>query len=131
MRGSSDLNAWTDSACYLVRHHQQLRLTVQHRAAPAPEPMLLHLAGGNGEPCRLQLDGDDTEPPPLTEAVRAALRQAEKPRSRAALRQQLHVNNARLGETLRTLEERGLVIRGHRGWSLPQETDNLQLNLSG
>jgi len=93
--------------------------------------MLLHLAGGNGEPCRLQLDGDDTEPPPLTEAVRAALRQAEKPRSRAALRQQLHVNNARLGETLRTLEERGLVIRGHRGWSLPQETDNLQLNLSG
>ena len=124
LRGSSDLHAWIDSGCYLVRRQQQLRLTVQHRAAPAPEPMLLHLAGGNGEPCRLQLDGADTEPPPLTEAVRAALRHAQMPCSRAALRQQLHVNNARLGETLRTLEERGLVIRRHSRWSLPPEADN-------
>ena len=131
LRGSSDLNAWTDSACYLVRHHQQLRLTVQHRAAPAPEPMLLHLAGGDDEPCRLQLDGVDTEPPPLAEAVRAALRHAQKPCSRAALRQQLRVNNARLGETLRSLEERGLVIRRNSGWTLPHEADNLQLGLSG
>ncbi len=131
LRGSSDLNAWTDSACYLVRHHQNLRLTVQHRAAPAPEPMLLHLAGGDDEPCRLQLDGVDTEPPPLAEAVRAALRHAQKPCSRAALRQQLRVNNARLGETLCSLEERGLVVRGPRGWTLPPEADNLQLGLSG
>ena len=131
LRGSSDLNAWTDSACYLVRHNQQLRLTVQHRAAPAPESMLLHLAGGNDEPCRLQLDGSDSEPPPLAEAVRTALRHAGQPCSRAALRQQLRVNNARLGETLRTLEERGLVVRRHRGWSLPPEADNLQLGLSG
>ena len=93
--------------------------------------MLLHLAGGDDEPCRLQLDGADTEPPPLDEAVRAALRHAPKPCSRAALRQQLRVNNARLGEALRTLEERGLVIRAHRGWSLPPEVDNLQLSLSG
>jgi len=130
LRGSSDLNAWTDSACYLVRHHQQLRLTVQHRAAPAPEPMLLHLAGGNGEPCRLQLDGADTEPPPLAEAVRAELGHAHTPCSRTTLRQKLRVNNARLGEALGALEERGLVVRGSSGWSLPPESDPLQLSLS-
>ena len=130
LRGSSDLNAWTDSACYLVRHNQHLRLTVQHRAAPAPEPMLLHLAGGDGEPCRLQLDGADSEPPPLAEAVRDQLRQAHKPCSRAALRQLLRVNNARLGEALCTLEERGLVRRGSDGWTLPAEPHDSQLSLA-
>lgn len=123
LRGSSDLHAWTDSACYLVRREQRLRLTVEHRAAPAPEPMLLRLAGGNGEPLRLQLDGPDSRPTPLAEAVRAELRRAHKPLSRAALRHQLRVNNARLGETLCTLEQRGLVARGPSGWSLPPEPD--------
>ena len=129
LRGSSDLHAWIDSACYLVRRDQQLRLTVQHRAAPAPEPMLLQLAGGNGQPCRLQLEGPDAEPPPLAEAVRAQLRQAQEPCSRAALRQLLRVNNARLGEALSTLEERGLVVRGANGWTLPPAPHDLQLNL--
>jgi hypothetical protein len=123
LRGSSDLHAWTDSACYLVHRSEQLRLTVQHRAAPAPEPMMLRLAGGNGEPCRLQLDGADVEPTPLAEAVRAQLRHAGQPCSRATLRQQLRVNNARLGDALRTLEQRRLVIRGAAGWTLPAELD--------
>ena len=131
LRGSSDVHAWTDSACYLVHHHrQQLRLTVQHRAAAAPDPMLLRFVHGNGEPCRLELDGPDAEPPPLAEAVRAQLRLAGQPCSRAALRQQLSVNNARLGEVLRRLEERGLVLRGPNGWSLPPEPEALQLNLT-
>ena len=130
LRGSSDLHAWIDSACYLQHRREQLCLTVQHRAATAPDPMLLHLAGGNGQPCRLQLDGHDAEPPPLAEAVRAHLRHARQPCSRAALRQQLHVNNARLGETLRTLEQRGLVVRQASGWTLPEAPDDLQLNLS-
>lgn len=131
LRGSSDLHAWTDSACYLVRRRDpQIQLTVQHRAAPAPQPMLLRLAGGNGEPTRLQLDGHETEPPPLAEAVRAALRRADTPCSRAALRKQLHVNNARLGETLLTLEQRGLVIRDHGGWTLPTQPESLQLTLT-
>jgi hypothetical protein len=130
LRGSSDLHAWTDSACYLVRREQLLRLTVEHRAAPAPEPILLRLAGGNGEPLRLQLEDHDTTLLPLGEAVRVALRHTGQPRSRAALRQQLRVNNARLGETLRTLEQRGLVIRRPDGWILPPESAALQLSLT-
>ncbi|MEW6756042.1 MAG: AAA family ATPase [Candidatus Latescibacterota bacterium] len=130
LRGSSDLFAWIDSACYLVRRDQRLRLTVQHRAAPAPEPMLLRLAGGNGQPCRLQLDGPDSEPPPLAETVRDQLRQANKPCSRAALRQLLRVNNARLGEALGALEKRGLVRRGADGWTLPAQPHDPQRTLA-
>lgn len=131
LRGSSDLHAWNDSACYLVRRpDQRLRLSVEHRAAPAPEPLLLRLAGGNGQPCRLQPDGLDSEPPPLAEAVRAELRSAGQPMSRTALRQSLRVNNARLGDALRSLEQRGLVVRGPDGWTLPPETRTLQLTLA-
>ena len=140
LRGSSDLHAWIDSACYLVRHtEQRLRLTVEHRAAPAPEPILLTLAGGDGQPVRLQLvddhHDDDRPPTPLAEQVRAVLRRAGEPRSRAALRKQLRVNNTRLGDALRDLEQRGLVVRGSDGWALaalngPAPDDPSQLSLS-
>lgn len=132
LRGSSDLHAWTDSACYLLpRPEQRLRLTVEHRAAPAPEPMLLRLAAGDGEPARLELDGNLDEPPPLADAVRAELRIAGEPRSRAALRHTLRVNNARLGDALLSLEQRGLVVRTPDGWSLPPQPDPRQLSLIG
>jgi len=122
LRGSSDLHAWLDSACYLVRlSDQRLRLTLEHRAASPLEPLLLRLVGGDGEPLRLLIDDDDATPAPLGEAVRTELRRAHQPLSRTALRQQLRVNNTRLGDALQTLEERGLVIRSPDGWSLPAE----------
>lgn len=131
LRGSGDLHAWLDSACYLARRDDQhLRLTVQHRSAPTPEPMLLRLAGGNGQPCRLQLHGHDATPAPLEEAVQDALRRADSPCSRASLRKQLRVNNARLGEALTTLEKRRLVLRTSEGWHLTHQPDPQQLTLS-
>jgi len=124
LRGSSDLHAWLDSACYLVRRaDQRLHLTLEHRAAPSPEPLLLRLVGGDGEPLRLLIEDDDATPAPLGEAVRTHLRHAHQPLSRTALRQQLRVNNARLGDALQTLERRGLVVRGPDGWSLPAEQE--------
>lgn len=128
LRGSSDLHAWADSACYLVRRSgQRLRLTVQHRAAPAPDPLLLSLAHADGQPLRLRIEGHDTAPPPLAEAVRQALHHAPGPLSRAALRQHLRVNNARLGDALHSLEQRGLVRRTHKGWTLPPIDPQLEL----
>ena len=77
LRGSSDLHAWTDSACYLLRRpDDRLLLTVEHRAAPAPEPLLLRLSGGADQPLALIVDSAAAPPPPLAEAVRAALRSA-------------------------------------------------------
>jgi AAA domain len=131
LRGSSDLHAWTDSACYLFRRSDGgLRLKVEHRAAAAPEALMLHLAGGNGEPCRLELEGAEAPPPPLADAVRRELRRAPEPLSRAALRKKLRVKNVRLGEALQVLEERGLVKRCLRGWSLPPAIDQLDLTLA-
>lgn len=127
LRGSSDLYAWIDSACYLIHRQDHLQLSIQHRAAPAPEPMKLKLEGGNGQPCHLIIDGRDDQPPPLADAVRALLRQAQQPCSRAAIRRQLRVNNARLGEALDALEKNDLVVRGPKGWELPQQ--DLQLDL--
>jgi hypothetical protein len=121
LRGSSDLHAWTDSACYLVRREQLLRLSLEHRAAPAPPPMLLRLAGGQDEPVRLELDGHETAetaPVPLTEAIRTELRRAGQPLSRQTLRERLRVNNERLGHALRSLEARGLIRRDANGWCL-------------
>ena len=120
LRGSSDLHAWTDSACYLVRRpDDRLQLTVEHRSAPAPDPLLLRLSGGADQPLSLLVDSAAAPPPPLAEAVRAALRSAGQPLSRTALRQRLRVNNARLGLALQTLEQRGLVLRSPNGWHLP------------
>jgi len=132
LRGSSDLHAWTDSACYLVRRNdQRLRLSVEHRAAPAPDPLLIRLAGGHdGQPCRLTLDGPEAEPPPLAVAVRDELRCAPHPLSRTALRKRLRVNNARLGDALLSLEQRDLVVRGPNGWYLPPQPQPLDLILS-
>lgn len=120
LRGSGDLHAWTDSACYLVhRGKGHLQLTVEHRASPAPEPMRLSLVDDH-EGIRLCLAGTVRHAPPLAEAVRALLRDADGPRTRTALRSQLAVNNARLGQALTELESRGLAQRGPKGWSLGQ-----------
>ncbi|MQA92838.1 MAG: AAA family ATPase, partial [Gemmatimonas sp.] len=129
LRGSSDLHAWTDSACYLVRRDEQLRLTLEHRAAPAPQPLLLRLAGGGGQPCRLQLVGTEPDSLPLADAVRHELRRIATPCTQADLRKRLRVNNARLGHTLRTLEQRGLARRTPTGWTLPPDNDPAQLSL--
>ena len=88
LRGSSDLHAWTDSACYLVRRpDDRLQLTVEHRSAPAPDSLLLRLSGGGDQPLSLLVESADAPPPPLAEAVRAALRSARQPLSRTVLRQ--------------------------------------------
>lgn len=88
---------------------------------------MLHLAGGSGEPCRLELDGPQAAPLPLADAVRIELRRTGAPLSKAALRKQLRVNNARLSKTLETLENRGVGVRGPSGWSLPDDADQVEL----
>ncbi|MQG59509.1 MAG: AAA family ATPase [SAR202 cluster bacterium] len=130
LRGSSDLHAWTDSACYLVRRNdQRLQLTVEHRSAPAPDPVLLRLISGDGEPLRLLIDSDEVPPLPLAVAIRYELRRSPQPVSRTALRRLLRVNNARLGEALQTLEKRCLVVHSSDGWHLPPEHDSSQTDL--
>jgi AAA domain len=54
LRGSSEFHAWGDSNLYLRRDGDTLTLTVEHRAAPAPQPMKIELVEA-GEALALQL----------------------------------------------------------------------------
>jgi hypothetical protein len=123
LRGSGDFFAWADSLLYLRRHRGQLLLTIEHRGAPAPDPLGLTLRADADVHLEL-IDADETpaaandDPPPeaaLDRAVLAAL--APAPLARAALRAKLHVRNERLGGTLTRLAHAGKIRRDGDQWA--------------
>jgi len=126
LRGSGDLWAWGDSFLYLQRYHEQLRLTVEHRAARAPDPFTLCLH--DDDPVHLQVD-DDAPPPAtrpntaprhdtLAQQVLSALRDHAASLTQEQLRARLKVRNQSLTAVLRQLGEAGSVVRTPHGWRL-------------
>ncbi len=121
LRGSSDLHAIGDSNAYLARKGEHLVLTLEHRAAASPDPMILELVAGD-DSTHLRVRGGATSlegrsAPSLDQRVLdhlAGLRQAV---SRTELRTHLKVNNQRLGESLHRLEREGQIRRSSSGWS--------------
>ena len=120
LRGSSDLWAWTDSAAYLTRARDQILLTLEHRSAPAPEPIALILAtGDDGATPHLRAVDQATRPADtLVDRLLRLLRAAAAPVSRVALRRQLGVKNLHLGDALTTLEGERIIERTPAGWHL-------------
>ena len=130
LRGSSDLHAWTDSSAYLAWRKRILVLAIEHRNAPAPDPVGLELIKtSDGTASHLQIlpgevpvDPDAAGPAPgngaLGDAVLDLLKSKATAVSRKAIREKLHVNNNRLGEVLDALEVRLLVHRTANGWLL-------------
>ena len=121
LRGSGDLHAWSDSAAYLTRRNEQIVVTLEHRSAQAPPPLTLTLAlGADGNSPHLERVSQrgDPLPPPLPERIREILSGSKTPVSRSGLRDQLRINNLRLGHELTALEEKGLVSRTPSGWVL-------------
>lgn len=128
LRGSGDFHAWGDSNLYLRRSHGQLALTIEHRAASAPEPLalaLVHEADG-GDP-HLEIvagrghgGGTPPEPrcaePPLDETLLRLLDEASGPKTRAELRAALRVRNERLGDALERLAAIGAIQRVGDRW---------------
>jgi hypothetical protein len=133
LRGSTDLHAWSDSAAYLVRRRSQLRLSLEHRSAAAPEPFAIELVADEAGAAHLQLVADDAlddlPPPPLADAVRRLLAARGEPMTRTAIRRELRVNNQRLGDALTRLERDRIIERGNAGWSLIRRADPHQLEL--
>lgn len=115
LRGSGDLHAFGDSNLYLRRHRQQLMLTLEHRAAPSPEPFELRLAGGQTPHLEIVASTGSCAGE-LTQLVHELLR-LEGPMNRASLRQQLRVRNERLGKALSLLQEQGSILQTADGWS--------------
>lgn len=114
LRGSGDIFAWADVLHYLHRHNGRLKLFIEHRSAPAPDPLLLELADN---PPHLEIVTDDhTTEPTLQERILQTLTRSDKPLRRTQLRSLLASNNQRLGEALQALESLGRVRRTGQGW---------------
>lgn len=122
LRGSTDLHAFGDSNLYLRRLRGHLVLTMEHRAAAAPEPVGLELVTTEEQTIHLAVTpmGSSGEAQHETDLDQAVLKVLEdRPvMSRQALRQDLAVQNERLGRTLMRLEGQGRIHRGPDGWQL-------------
>lgn len=127
LRGSGDLWAWSDSSLFLRRVRGRLKLSMEHRAAAAPEPVWLRLVDEDEERIHLEVvpaELDDEERRSLAGALLAALSDGST-LTRTQLREKLRVQNSRLGDVLTGLEKDGLVLRLPDGWRL-QEIDRPQ-----
>lgn len=125
LRGSGDLHAWGDSNLYLRRRDDHLVLSVEHRAAPAPEPFPLVLAE-QPAPHLAVVDDDDTLSDPraaeiLADRILALIRRCQRPLTRDAIRAALKVRNATLGQALARLRTQCLVERGPEGFAATKQ----------
>ena len=125
LRGSSDLHAWADVGLYLTWHGDELRLTPELRVSAAVPPMTLRLVADDPERTHLAVanepggeprDGGPTRLPLPQAILRALERRSPGACRRGDLREELRVNNARLGEALTELEKLALVERTDDGW---------------
>ena len=124
LRGSSDLHAWTDVGLYLTWHGERLRLTPELRTAAAPEPFDIALITDDLEATHLEVCSPESAPASLTlpqQVLRALRAEDPRPLRGYTLREALGVNNARLCEALRELEEVGLASRTASGWRVSEE----------
>jgi hypothetical protein len=122
LRGSTDLHAFGDSNLYLRRLRGQLLLTMEHRAAAAPEPVGLELVTTQEQTIHLTVTPpvSSFEIPREMDLDQAVLDALERRcvMSRHDLRKDLAVQNERLGRTLVRLEGQGHIQRGPDGWRL-------------
>ena len=127
LRGSGDFHAWGDSNLYVRRQKDALVLTIEHRAAAAPEPLRLQLVAGDDADVHLALIAGDLPveleaPRDLDPLVLTALGRAGRALSRSQLRAELRVRNERLGDALVRLVATGAVVRTGDRWAVPVPT---------
>ena len=127
LRGSGDFHAWGDSNLYVRRQKDALLLTIEHRAAAAPDPLRLQLIASDEAVVHLALvTGDATTerdvPRDLDLLVLDALGRAGRALSRSQLRAELRVRNERLGDALVRLVTTGAVLRDGDQWAVPVPT---------
>ena len=128
LRGSGDFFAWADSLIYLQRNRDGIRLTVEHRAAAAHDPLTLHLDADDPLQIHLRVrDAATIEAAPvdaasptsahdhLVTAVLVALQDA--PLARLQIRAAVRVRNERLGPVLDELVAARAIIRNSDRWA--------------
>jgi hypothetical protein len=133
LRGSGDFWAWGDSNLYVARKHDSLLLTIEHRSAPSPAPVSLHLVSSVQGQDLVRLEIQQTISPDDPHASHTRSRDDPQtalpqrilshlahigPSRHRDLRRALQIRDKRLSETLRALEAAGRVARTPSGWSL-------------
>jgi hypothetical protein len=123
LRGSSELHAWGDSNLYLRRRGNLLRLSGEHRAAPALDDLHLTLPGDEQHLC-LEIVDPATVPASQTntlaphERIYSALAAADHPLTLQHLRAAARLRTATLCETLNLLVAEGSIRKSADGYSL-------------
>jgi hypothetical protein len=130
LRGSSDLHAFGDTTLYLRRlaRDGSLALRIEHRAAPCPPPLRVHLRTDATELLpRARFVCDDGVPvDPLRDRTLALLRAAPAPVSSDGLRTTLGVRKQTLLALLPRLAAEGLIRRaGRDGWVVASSTSSV------
>jgi RecA-family ATPase len=115
LRGSGDFHAWADSALYVSHEQAGMRLTIEQRAAPAPEPCFIRLAEHPPHP--VLTSPAETDTPSLQDRLLDTLRRSPTPITRTDLRRLLAIQNRRLGDALHKLEALGRIRRTPQGWA--------------
>ena len=121
LRGSGDLHAWGDSNLYLRRRERSLRLTIEHRAAPSPEPCFLELAAEPTPHLRIIEDEATADPKAaaaLGDRIIELLTAAGSALGRDALRAATRTRNATLGDALVRLRADERIERCDGGFRL-------------
>jgi hypothetical protein len=122
LRGSTDFHAWTDVTLYMQRQTHHIELSIEHRSAASPEPLLLTLANPDHSPHLATISQDPgTHPAPpddpnLKLKLLDVMNQLQEPISQVKLRQILKARNQSVGHILTHLETEGLVTRTDKGW---------------
>jgi hypothetical protein len=123
LRGSSEFHAWGDSNLYLRRHHEQLTLAIEHRAAPSRTAIPLTLRADADALALEVLDRPAPTAPSLSspsgaERVEQALAEATAPVSLAMLRRACRIRMATLCAILAALTAAGRIRKTTTGYEL-------------
>lgn len=119
LRGSGDFAAWHDSALYLSGSSDRILLHVEHRSAPAPEPLSLRLVPGESPHLEITSSAPVVAPEdPLHAALLERLALAARPLSTAELRDAVRARKQTVTDALDALERAGRIVRRDGGWTL-------------
>ncbi len=122
LRGSSDFAAWSDSNLFLTRRRDSLTLTIEHRSAPAPEPITCRLVAKPVPHLLLDRQVHDPQPPlnHLEVDILRLLATARRPLTTTALRAQLRRRKTDVASAVDALRSQGKIDRDTLGWALAE-----------
>jgi hypothetical protein len=116
LRGSGDLHAWGDTNLYLKQTDDHIRLTVEHRAAKAPQPISLALTGHDPH-LQITTPTSQGHTHGLDQQILHALHRHPAPLSQSQLRAELKVRNQSLTTALRRLQAQNKITRTNGAWT--------------